>query len=159
MAKKKKKSSEDSSVAASNPKARHSYTILESFEAGIMLTGSEVKSLRQGRASLREAFAVIQDGEVFLMSMHIPPYAQAGYAQHEPTRKRKLLLHKDQIQRLIGKTAEKGLTLVPLKCYFTRGLAKVELGLARGKKLYDRREDLKEKDAKRQIERAMSRRR
>lgn len=156
---KKKKSAEDSNVAASNRKARHNYTILESFEAGIVLTGSEVKSLRQGRASLAEAFAVIQDEEVYLMSMHIPPYAEAGYEQHEPTRKRKLLLHKDQIERLIGKTAEKGLTLVPLKCYFTRGMAKIELGLARGKKLYDRREDLKEKDAKRQIERAIGRRR
>lgn len=146
-------------VAVSNPKARHDYHILESFEVGIVLTGSEVKSLRQGRASLREAFAVVQDREVFLVGMHIPPYLQAGYSQHDPTRKRKLLMHKDQISRLIGKTAEQGLTLVPLRCYFTRGLAKVELGLAKGKRQYDKREDLKEKDAKREIDRAVGRRR
>ncbi len=156
---KKKKKDPTATIAASNPKARHDYSILDSMEAGIVLTGSEVKSLRQGRASIKEAFAVIQDGEVFLVNMHIPPYAQAGYSQHEPIRKRKLLLHKSEIQRLVGKTAEKGLTLVPLKCYFTHGLAKVELGLAKGKKNYDRREDLKEKDAKLQVDRALFRRR
>lgn len=161
MAKKsaKKKKDPAGNIAASNPKARHDYSILDSFEAGIVLTGSEVKSLRQGRASLREAFAVIQDGEVYLVNMHIPPYAQAGYSQHEPTRKRKLLLHKSEIERLVGKTAEKGLTLVPLKCYFAHGLAKIELGLAKGKKNYDRREDLKARDAKLQIDRALGRRR
>ncbi|MCA1839588.1 MAG: SsrA-binding protein SmpB [Actinomycetota bacterium] len=158
MAKKKKGASE-AGVAASNPKARHNYTILDSMEAGIVLTGSEVKSLRQGRASLREAFGVIQDGEVYLIGMHIPPYAQAGYAQHEPTRKRKLLLRKEEIERLMGKTAERGLTLVPMKCYFKHGLAKIELGLAKGKRLYDKREDLKAKDAKMQVDRAMGRRR
>lgn len=157
--KKKKKSEDGSNVVATNPKARHNFIIVDSFEVGIMLTGSEVKSLRQGRASLREAFGIIRDGEVFLIGMHIPPYAQAGYSQHEPTRKRKLLLHKDQINRLVGKTAEKGLTLVPMKCYFTHGLAKIELGLAKGKKTFDRREDLKERDAKRQIDQAMFRRR
>lgn len=156
---KKKKKDPEGTVAASNPKARHDYSILDSMEAGIVLTGSEVKSLRQGRASIKEAFAVIQDGEAYLVNMHIPPYAQAGYSQHEPTRKRKLLLHKSEIQRLVGKTAEKGLTLVPLKCYFTHGLAKIELGLAKGKKTYDRREDLKAKDAKMQVDRAMYRRR
>ena len=159
MTKKSKKSKSSTASAVNNPKARHDYTILDSFEAGMVLTGSEVKSLRQGQASLREAFAVIRDGEVFLIGMNIAPYAQAGYAQHDPTRKRKLLLHKDQIQRLIGKTAEKGLTLVPLRCYFSHGLAKLELGLARGKKQYDRREDLKAKDAKMQIDRALGRRR
>lgn len=160
MAKKSKKKKDlDRDVAASNPKARHDYSILDSVEAGIVLTGSEVKSLRQGRASLREAFAVIQDGEAFLINMHIPPYAQAGYSQHEPTRKRKLLLHRSEIERLVGKTAEKGLTLVPLRCYFTRGLAKIELGLAKGKKNYDRREDLKARDAKLQVDRALARRR
>jgi len=156
---KKKKAKPSEQVAASNPKARHDYSILDSIEAGIMLTGSEVKSLRDGRASLREAFAVIQDHEVFLINMHIPPYAQAGYAQHEPTRKRKLLLHKAEIQRLVGKTAERGLTLIPIKCYFTHGLAKIELGVAKGKKNYDRREDLKAKDAKMQVDRALFRRR
>jgi SsrA-binding protein len=146
-------------AVASNPKARHDYEILETMEAGMVLTGSEVKSLRGGSASMRESFAIIRDGEPLLIGMHIGPYAQAGYAGHEPTRTRKLLLHKDEIQRLVGKTAERGLTLVPLKVYFNHGLAKIELGLAKGKKTYDRRESLKEKDAQMQIDRAMRRRR
>jgi SsrA-binding protein len=158
MAKKKSKTTQPN-LAASNPKARHDYAILDTVEAGMVLTGSEVKSLRQGRASLREAFAVIRDGEVFLIGMHIPPYKQAGYSQHEPTRQRKLLLNKEEIKRLIGKTAERGLTLVPLQCYFTHGLAKLELGLARGRKQHDHREVLKERDARMQIDRAMHRRR
>jgi SsrA-binding protein len=146
-------------AVATNPKARHDYEILETMEAGMVLTGSEVKSLRGGSASMRESFAIIRDGETWLIGMHIGPYAQAGYAGHEPTRTRKLLLHKDEIQRLVGKTAERGLTLVPLKVYFSHGLAKIELGLAKGKKTYDRRESLKEKDAQMQIDRAMRRRR
>jgi len=146
-------------AVATNPKARHDYEILETMEAGMVLTGSEVKSLRGGAASMRESFAIIRDGEPLLIGMHIGPYAQAGYAGHEPTRTRKLLLHKDEIQRLLGKTAERGLTLVPLKVYFNHGLAKIELGLAKGKKTYDRRESLKEKDAQMQIDRAMRRRR
>jgi len=146
-------------AVATNPKARHDYEILETMEAGMVLTGSEVKSLRGGSASMRESFAIIRDGEPLLIGMHIGPYAQAGYAGHEPTRTRKLLLHKDEIQRLVGKTKERGLTLVPLKVYFTHGLAKIELGLAKGKKTYDRRESLKEKDAQMQIDRAMRRRR
>jgi SsrA-binding protein len=158
VAKKKAKAKTDGAVA-SNPKARHDYEILETMEAGIVLTGSEVKSLRGGSASLRESFAVIRDGEVLLIGMHIGPYAQAGYAGHDPTHTRRLLLHRDEIQRLVGKTAERGLTLVPLRVYFSHGLAKVELGLARGKRVYDRRESLKERDAKMQIDRALSRRR
>ena len=146
-------------AVATNPKARHDYEILETMEAGMVLTGSEVKSLRGGAASMRESFAIIRDGEPLLIGMHIGPYAQAGYAGHEPTRTRKLLLHKDEIQRLVGKTAERGLTLVPLKVYFSHGLAKIEIGLAKGKKTYDRRESLKEKDAQMQIDRAMRRRR
>jgi len=146
-------------AVATNPKARHDYEILETLEAGMVLTGSEVKSLRGGSASMRESFAIIRDGEPLLIGMHIGPYAQAGYAGHEPTRTRKLLLHKDEIQRLVGKTKERGLTLVPLKVYFSHGLAKIELGLAKGKKTYDRRESLKEKDAQMQIDRAMRRRR
>ena len=146
-------------AVATNPKARHDYEILETMEAGMVLTGSEVKSLRGGSASMRESFAIIRDGEPLLIGMHIGPYAQAGYAGHEPTRTRKLLLHKDEIQRLVGKTAERGLTLVPLKVYFSHGLAKIEIGLAKGKKTYDRRESLKEKDAQMQIDRAMRRRR
>ena len=142
-------------VAISNRKARHNYTILETIEAGIVLTGSEVKSLRQGKASISEAYATVKGGEAFLLGMHIPPYAQAGYSQHEPLRPRKLLLHKAEIQRLIGKTAEKGLTLVPLSCYFKNGFAKIELGLARGKKLFDKRESIKEKESKRQVEREL----
>ena len=146
-------------AVASNPKARHDYEILETMEAGMVLTGSEVKSLRGGSASMRESFAIIRDGEPLLIGMHIGPYAQAGYAGHEPTRTRKLLLHKGEIQRLVGKTKERGLTLVPLKVYFSHGLAKIEIGLAKGKKTYDRRESLKEKDAQMQIDRAMRRRR
>ncbi len=146
-------------AVATNPKARHDYEILETMEAGMVLTGSEVKSLRGGSASMRESFAIIRDGEPLLIGMHIGPYAQAGYAGHEPTRTRKLLLHKGEIQRLVGKTKERGLTLVPLKVYFSHGLAKIELGLAKGKKTYDRRESLKEKDAQMQIDRAMRRRR
>lgn len=155
---KKAKVKTDGTVVG-NPKARHDYEILESVEAGMVLTGPEVKSLRGGGASLRESFAIIRDGEPLLIGMHIAPYAQAGYATQEPTRTRKLLLHKDQIQRLIGKTAERGLTLVPLRIYFTHGLAKLELGLARGKRTYDRRESLKERDAQMQIDRAMRSRR
>lgn len=157
-AKGKTKPKTDGTVVG-NPKARHDYEILETIEAGMVLTGGEVKSLRNGGASLREAYARVHDGEALLIGMHISPYAQAGYAVHDPTRTRKLLLHKNQIQRLVGKTAEKGLTLVPLKIYFTHGLAKLELGLGRGKHTYDVRESLKERDAKMQIDRALSRRR
>ena len=156
MAKKKKKAT---AGVVSNPKARHDYTILDSFEAGIVLQGSEVKSIRQGKASLREAFAIIRDGEVWLIQMHVAPYADAGYSQHEPLRKRKLLMHKQEIERLALKIKQQGLTLVPLRLYFTHGLAKVELGVAKGKKIYDKREDLKAKDAKMQVDRIMGRRR
>lgn len=159
MPKKSKAKASPGQVVASNRKARHDYNIIESFEAGIALTGSEVKSLRQGRASLQGSFAIVRDGELFLVGMHIPPYAQAGPDQHEPTRTRKLLVHKDEIRHLLGKTTERGLTLIPLQCYFRHGLAKIELGLARGKKLYDRREDLKRKDAQMDVDRAMRRRR
>ena len=156
MARKKKKAT---AGVVSNPKARHDYTILDSFEAGIVLQGSEVKSIRQGKASLREAFAIIRDGEVWLIQMHVAPYADAGYSQHEPLRKRKLLMHKQEIERLALKIKQQGLTLVPLRLYFTHGLAKIELGVAKGKKIYDKREDLKAKDAKMQIDRIMGRRR
>lgn len=156
MAKKKKKAT---AGAISNPKARHNFTILESFEVGIVLTGSEVKSLRQGKASLQESFAIVTDGEVWLVSMHIAPYAEAGYAQHEPLRKRKLLLHRKEIDKLEAKIKQQGLTLVPLRLYFTRGMAKVELGLAKGKKTFDKREALKAKDAKMAVDRSMGRRR
>ena len=156
---KREKKKEGSNVVAGNPKARHDFHISETYETGIVLTGSEVKSLRQGRASLRESFAIIRNNEVFLIGMHIPPYPQAGYMQHDPTRTRKLLLHKDEIERLVGKTRERGLTLVPLQCYFDHGLAKVEIGLAKGKKLYDKRETMKERDSRMAVDRFMRRRR
>lgn len=158
-AKKSKSKKGQSNVVAGNPKARHDFHISDTYETGIVLTGSEVKSLRQGRASLREAFAIVRGDEVFLIGMHIPPYAQAGYMQHDPTRARKLLLHKEEIERLVVKTKERGLTLVPLRCYFDHGLAKVEIGVARGKKLYDKREDMKERDSKMAVDRYLRRRR
>lgn len=159
MPKKSRSKRPPGKVSATNRKARHDYEILESFEAGLVLTGSEVKSLRQGRASLQGAFAIVRDGELYLIGMHIPHYAQAGDAQHDPTRARKLLLHKDEVRHLITKTAARGLTLVPLQCYFTHGFAKIQLGVARGRKQYDRREELKKRDAELHVDRVMRRRR
>lgn len=139
-----------------NRKARHDYQIVETYEAGIALTGTEVKSLRAGRANLRDSFARIDNAELILYNMHISPYEQGNRFNHEPKRERKLLMHKQEIMRLLGKCREKGLTLVPLKVYFNdRGRAKVELALARGKKLYDKREDMAARDAKREMERAL----
>jgi SsrA-binding protein len=145
-------------VVASNRKARHDYTILDTYEAGMALTGTEVKSLRAGRASLVDAFGHESNGEIFLHGMHIPEYTQGTWTNHEPRRVRKLLLKKIEIQRLIGKLREEGLTLVPLSVYFNDGWAKVELGLARGKKAYDKRQDMADRDAQREISRAMGRR-
>jgi SsrA-binding protein len=145
-------------LVASNRKARHDYSILDVFEAGIALTGTEVKSLRAGRASLVDAFAQEKDGEIFLYGMHVPEYAQGTWTNHEPRRTRKLLLTRHEISRLIGKLKESGLTLVPLSLYFSDGWAKVELGLARGKKSYDKRQDLAKRDANREIARAAGRR-
>jgi SsrA-binding protein len=144
-------------VVANNRKARHLYHILETLEAGLVLTGTEVKSLRAGRANLGDAYAMVENGEVWLMKLHISPYEQGNQFNHEPLRKRKLLVHRRDIQRLIGKTQEKGLTLIPLKLYFRGGWAKVELGLAKGKKSHDKREDIAKRDAVRDIARAMSR--
>lgn len=157
--KKRPKPEPGSKVVATNRRARHDFDITETFEAGIALTGSEVKSLRQGRASLSGSFAIVRDQEVMLLGMNIPPYMQAGYMPHEPTRTRKLLLHRTEIRRLIGKTAERGYTLIPLQCYFSHGLAKVELALCRGKRLYEKREDIKEREARREVDRALRRRR
>ena len=141
-----------------NKKARFNFEILEQAEAGISLTGSEVKSLRSGKASLEEAYAVIRDGEAFLRDCNISPYPQAGYAQHKPTRERKLLLHRREIRKLFNKVTQKGLTLIPLKMYFNdRGLVKVLIGLARGKKLHDKRQDLKKRDDQRAMARALRR--
>ena len=145
-------------LIASNRKARHDYAVVDTFEAGVMLTGTEVKSLRLGRASLVDGFATIDDGEVYLRNVHIPEYEQGSWTNHEPRRTRKLLLHKAEIERLIGKTKESGLTLVPLSLYFSAGKVKVELALARGKRSYDKRQDLARRDADREVARALGRR-
>jgi SsrA-binding protein len=144
-------------LIASNRKARHDYSVLDSYEAGIVLHGTEVKSLRAGKVSLADAFATVDDGEVWLRGLYIPEYEQGTWTNHEPRRVRKLLLHKDQIVRLIGKTREGGLTLVPLSMYFTDGKVKVELALARGRRSYDKRQNLAQRDAQREIERAVGR--
>jgi SsrA-binding protein len=141
---------------ARNKKARHEYFIEDTYEAGIVLTGTEVKSLREGRASLVDGFAQIRDGELWMYNVHIPEYNQGTWNNHAPRRLRKLLLHKSEIQKLIGKTKESGLTLIPLELYFKDGKAKVELGLARGKKDYDKRQVIMERTMKREAERAMS---
>lgn len=145
-------------LIAQNKKARHDYTIVDVYEAGLVLTGTEVKSLRLGRASLVDGFATIDDGEMYLRNVHIPEYEQGSWTNHEPRRTRKLLLHREEIVRLIGKTKESGLTIVPLSLYFTEGKVKVELGLARGKKSYDKRQDLARRDADREVARALGRR-
>ena len=143
---------------AQNKKARHDYTIVDTYECGVVLMGTEVKSLREGRASLADAFATIDDGEVFLHNVHIPEYAFGSWTNHTPRRVRKLLLHRAEIQRLIGRTKESGLTLVPLSLYFNEGKVKVELALARGKKTWDKRQDLAKRDADREVQREMGRR-
>ena len=145
-------------LIAQNRKARHDYTVLDTYEAGLVLTGTEVKSLRAGRASLVDGFASISDGEVWLHNVHIPEYTEGSWTNHEPRRVRKLLMHREEISRLIGKTQESGLTLVPLALYFRDGKAKVEIALARGKRAYDKRRALAERDARREVERAFGRR-
>lgn len=142
-------------IVAENRKAWHDYNIHETYEAGIALTGTEVKSLRAGKANLKDSYARIEHAEVMLHNMHISTYDPGNRFNHEPLRTRKLLLHRYEIIKLIGKTAERGYTLVPLKLYFTRGKAKLELGLATGKKTYDKRADLAERDAKREMDRAL----
>jgi SsrA-binding protein len=145
---------DDDKVVVKNRKAWHDFSIEETFEAGIALVGSEVKSLRNGRVNLKDSYASVRDGEVFLYNTHISPYSHGdAFTRHDPERPRKLLLHKFEIRKLIGKTKEKGLTLVPLKIYFTRGKAKVELGLAKGKHVHDKRHSIAEREAKRDIER------
>jgi SsrA-binding protein len=144
---------------ASNRRARHDYSILETYEAGIVLTGTEVKSLRAGRASMSDAYANIEGGEVYLRNLHIPEYSQGTWTNHEPRRTRKLLLHRGEIAKLVGKTQESGLTLVPLQLYFSDGKVKVEIALARGKRDYDKRQAMAKRDAQREIARAAGRRR
>ncbi len=146
-------------IIASNRRARHDYMIEDTYEAGIALTGTEVKSLRAGRASLADGFALVSDGEVWLHNVHIPEYAQGTWTNHLPRRTRKLLLHRAEIDRLVRKSSEQGLTLIPLSLYFKDGKVKVELALARGKRTYDKRQDLAKKDAAREVERALRRRR
>ncbi len=146
-------------VVATNRRARFDYEILERLEAGIVLTGSEVKSLRQGRASLSEAFARVDGGELWLENLHIPPYEQGDKRGYDPRRRRKLLLHRREIDRLVGTSAEKGLALVPVRVYFSHGLAKVEIGVGRGKRAYEKRQATLEREHRREMERAVSRRR
>ena len=142
-------------VVAENRRARHDFQLLERLEAGLALTGTEVKSLREGHATLQGAFAEVRDGEIWLVGAHIAEYAQGNVANHDPDRDRKLLLHRREISSLIGKVSERGLTLVPTRLYFKEGRAKVELAVARGKEARDKRRDIAEREAKRQIERAL----
>ena len=142
-------------TVASNRKARHDYEILETYEAGIMLTGTEVKSLRSGRAQMRDAFATVRDGAAVMHGVHIPPYEQGSYFNHEPERPRPLLLHRAEVDHLRARVEQGGLTLVPLRIYFTHGLAKVELALARGRKKYDKRQALKEREHDLEMRRAL----
>ncbi len=141
-------------VVAQNRRASHDYFILETFEAGIVLTGTEVKSLRAGKASLSEAYATVQNDEAFVIQLHIPPYEQGNRWNLDPVRSRKLLLHRRQIDRLREAIAEKGQTIIPLRLYFTRGRAKLLIGIGKGKKLYDKRASMAEKDARREMDRA-----
>lgn len=142
-------------VVAQNKKARHDFFIEQTMEVGIVLSGTEVKSIRQGKVNLKDSYAMITNGEVLINGMHISPYEQGNISNKDPLRDRKLLLHKAEINRLIGYTQQKGLALVPLQVYFKRGKVKLELGIAKGKKLYDKREDIAERDAKRDIDRSM----
>ncbi|MGE5133869.1 MAG: SsrA-binding protein SmpB [Gemmatimonadota bacterium] len=145
-------------VIARNRRARHDYHILDELEAGLVLTGTEVKSLRAGRATLTDGFAELRDGELWLMGVHIPEYTLGTWTNHEPRRPRKLLLHRREIDRLASQISEQGLTIVPLALYFRDGRVKVELALARGKRAYDKRQDLARRDAAREVERALRRR-
>jgi SsrA-binding protein len=144
-------------VVATNRKAFHDYHIEEKYEAGISLVGTEVKSLRDGRANLKDSYALIKDGEAFLLNCHISPYSHGNIQNHDPVRTRKLLLHKKEISKLWGKTSQHGFTLIPLKIYFKDGKAKVEIGVAKGKRQYEKRASIKEREAKREIERHMKR--
>jgi SsrA-binding protein len=146
-------------IIAENRKARHDYHLLEAFEAGIVLAGTEVKAIREGRVNLRDSFARVEDGEVYVQNMHISGYSHRGYADHEPTRRRKLLLHKTEIRKLIGKTVERGMTLVPVRMYFKNGRVKLEICLAKGKQEHDRRETIKRRESERESRAAIKERR
>jgi len=151
-----KPKSETRETTVNNREARFRYEILESLEVGVALTGTEIKSIRNGNLSLKEAYARVRDGEVWLVNLTIPPYKEASYFNHVPNRPRKLLLHREQIDRLVGRAAEKGLTLVPLRLYFKHGKVKLELGLVRGKKLWDKRRTIQEREVKRDLARAVA---
>ncbi len=157
--KRRKNSSEHGNLIATNRKARHKYELVEKYEAGLALLGSEVKSLRNKKASIEEAFGRLRDGEIFLVGMHIAPYEQANIRNHDPLRPRKLLLRKREITRIAARIQERGFTLVPTRLYFKHGLAKVEIATARGKRLYDKRQDIKKREQQRDIRRALSRKR
>jgi SsrA-binding protein len=152
------KKNRNNQIVATNRKARHNYSILDTFEAGVALMGTEVKSLRDGQASLADAFATVDDGEIWLRNVHIPEYHHGSWTNHAPRRNRKLLLHRSQIDTLIGKIRDGNLSLVPLSLYFTEGKVKVELALARGKQAHDKRQDLAKRDAAREITRELGRR-
>ena len=146
-------------LVADNRKARHDYHLLETFEAGVALLGTEVKAIREGRVNLRDSYARVEGGEVFLYGMNISPYSHRGYAEHDPTRRRKLLLHRIEIRKLIGKTVEKGLTLVPTQLYFKDGRVKVAIALARGKQDHDKRETIRRRETERETRAAIKERR
>jgi SsrA-binding protein len=152
---KEKKPEPDRQSIARNREARHNFHILDTWEAGIVLTGTEVKALREGKANISDAFGTVRNGEIFLLNLHISPYERGGYVNHEPTRTRKLLLHRKEIRRLIGAVEREGLTLVPLEMYFKKGVAKVALALGKGKKLHDKRETERQRDADREMARAL----
>ena len=154
MAEKSDREKAQSSIAE-NRKAFHDFHLLETFEAGLVLLGTEVKAIREGRVNLRDSFARVEDGEVFLYNVNISPYSHRGYAEHEPLRRRKLLLHRDEIRKLIGKTVEKGMTLVPVRLYFKNGRVKVAVSLAKGKKEYDKRETIKRREVDRETRAAI----
>ena len=154
MAEKSEREKAQSSIAE-NRKAFHDFHLLETFEAGLVLLGTEVKAIREGRVNLRDSFARVEDGEVFLYNVNISPYSHRGYADHEPLRRRKLLLHRDEIRKLIGKTVEKGMTLVPVRLYFKNGRVKVAVSLAKGKKEYDKRETIKRREVDRETRAAI----
>jgi SsrA-binding protein len=143
---------------AENRKAFHDYHLLETFEAGMVLLGTEVKAIREGRVNLRDSFARVEDGEVYLYNVHVSPYSHRGYADHEPLRRRKLLLHRNEILKLIGQTVEKGMTLVPVRMYFKKGRVKVAVSLAKGKKEYDKRETIKKRETERETRAAIKER-
>jgi SsrA-binding protein len=147
------------SSIAENRKAFHDFHLLETFEAGLVLLGTEVKAIREGRVNLRDSYARVEDGELFLYNVHISPYSHRGYADHEPLRRRKLLLHRDEIRKLIGKTVEKGMTLVPIRLYFKDGRVKLAVSLAKGKKEYDKRETIRRREVDRETRAAVKSRR